>query len=156
MLQKIFKIIKSYNKKQKSVKNEYRVKPLILIIEDEGLLSRMYSKKLENDGYDYDIAKNGVEGLDKAQSLLPDLILCDVMMPEKDGLTLLKELKKNKKTADIPVIMLSNLAEEKYVNEALENGAVTYLIKSDLLPAQVIAKIKEVLEARSIKPLVTK
>lgn len=132
-----------------------RTKPLILLIEDEDLLTRMYSKKLEVDGFDCITADNGEDGLKMAASQKPDLIVCDVMMPKKDGLTVLKELKENSELAHIPVIMLSNLSDEARVNEALENGAVTYLVKVNLKPADVVTKIKEVLEATGKKSLVT-
>lgn len=133
-----------------------RTKSLILIIEDEGLLARMYSKKLEHDGYSCMIAGNGQEGIDTAKKQLPDLILCDVMMPVKDGLTVLKELKENKDTTEIPVIMLSNLSDEKYINEALEMGAISYLIKSQLVPSDVVTKIKETMEATGNASLLSK
>jgi DNA-binding response OmpR family regulator len=133
-----------------------RVKPLILIIEDEGLLNRMYAKKMEMDGFEYVTASNGDEGIKLALDKRPDLIICDVMMPVKDGITVLKELKIHQVTREIPVVMLSNLADEKYVNEALEIGAVSYLIKSELLPSDVITKIKEVLASFGKKSLLTR
>jgi CheY-like chemotaxis protein len=132
-----------------------RAKPLILLVEDEGLLSRMYSQKLANDGFDFVVAENGSKGLEVAKQSLPDLILCDVMMPEKDGLSVLKELKGDEQTKNIPVIMLSNLSKQEYVDEAVAAGAVSYLIKSQTLPGDVIKKIKEVLAAAGKQPLVT-
>lgn len=132
-----------------------KLRPVILIIEDEGLLARMYSKKLEIDGYDCLSATNGQDGINVAREKNPDIILCDVMMPVMDGITVLKDLKANDKTKDIPVIMLSNLSDEKYVNQALELGAVSYLIKSKLVPADVVAKIKETLEAYGKKTLLS-
>lgn len=135
---------------------DLRVKPLILIIEDEGLLNRMYSKKMEMDGFEYVSASNGDDGIKQALDRKPDLIICDVMMPVKDGITVLKELKMHQVTRDIPVVMLSNLADEKYVNQALELGAVSYLVKSEMLPAEVISKIKEVLTTFGKKSLLSK
>lgn len=132
-----------------------RAKPLILIIEDESLITNMYSKKLSSDGYEVAIASNGEEGITNAKEKLPDIILCDIMMPEKDGLSTLKDLKANENTKGIPVIMLSNLADEKYIEQALEIGATTYLIKSNTVPSDVVSKVKEVLEASGKKTLVT-
>jgi DNA-binding response OmpR family regulator len=129
------------------------MKPKVLLIEDEALLTRMYSKKLESDNYECFIAENGLEGLKIAQEKLPDIILCDIMMPVKDGITTLKELKENETTKGIPVIMLTNLSDEKYVEETLELGAVSYLVKSQLVPADVVKKVKEVLEAHGKKVL---
>lgn len=127
--------------------NNTRSKALILLIEDESLITNMYSKKLTLDGYDIIVAGTGEEGLKIAQEKLPDIILCDIMMPVKDGLSTLKDLKADGKTKSIPVVMLSNLADEKYVEQALEAGAVSYLVKSNILPADVVTKVKEILQA---------
>lgn len=127
--------------------NNTRSKALILLIEDESLITNMYSKKLTLDGYDIIVAGTGEEGLKIAQEKLPDIILCDIMMPVKDGLSTLKDLKADEKTKSIPVVMLSNLADEKYVEQALEAGAVSYLVKSNILPADVVTKVKEILQA---------
>jgi len=134
--------------------SNFRAKPIILLIEDETLINRMYSKKLSDDGYDCPIATNGVDGLRLAKEKLPDLILCDIMMPDKDGLSTLKDLKTDESTKMIPVVMLTNLADETYVNQALSMGAVSYLVKSQILPPDVVAKVKEVLEGSGKKPLV--
>ncbi len=134
---------------------QLRSKPLILIIEDEGLLSRMYSKKLEKDGYQCITAENGEKGIQIAEEKNPDLILCDVMMPVKDGISALEELKENEETKNIPVIMLSNLSDEEYIDKALEVGAVSYLVKNKLIPADVVKKIKEVLTAGNKRKLST-
>ncbi len=127
------------------------MKPKVLIIEDEPLLTRMYAKKLQDDGYNCTIAENGTEGITFAKERLPDIILCDIMMPVKDGITTLKELKEDETTKDIPVIMLTNLSDSKYVEEALSMGAITYLIKSQLTPTDVVQKVKETLETHGKK-----
>ncbi len=127
----------------------------VLLIEDETLLTQMYSKKLNEDGYDCTVADNGEIGVKMADEIVPDIILCDIMMPVKDGIETLKELKANPKTQNIPVIMLTNLSDEKYVEEALDLGAVSYLVKSQLVPADVVKKVKEVLEAQGKKNLTT-
>jgi CheY-like chemotaxis protein len=127
------------------------MKPKVLIIEDEPLLTRMYAKKLQDDGYNCTIAENGTEGITFAKGRLPDIILCDIMMPVKDGITTLKELKEDETTKDIPVIMLTNLSDSKYVEEALSMGAITYLIKSQLTPTDVVQKVKETLETHGKK-----
>ena len=133
-----------------------RVKPMVLLVEDENLITIMYSKKLELDGYECVVAHNGQEGLKYAKEKLPDLILCDIMMPIKDGLSTLKDLKADDSTKGIPVIMLSNLSDEKYVTQALDMGAVSFLIKSKILPADVITKVKEVLSANGKTSLLSK
>lgn len=117
----------------------------ILLIEDEGLLSRMYSKKLELDGFQVLVAANGQEGIELLAKYTVDLIICDMMMPVLDGLETLKVIKNKQESKDIPVIMLSNVFEEAYVSKAIELGAVDYLVKNKLLPADVVVKVKEIL-----------
>jgi len=146
----------SDNEDSKKIIQMPRTKALVLLIEDETLITMMYSKKLEVDGFDCIVAMNGDDGIKMAKEKLPDLILCDVMMPEKDGLTTITEIKAESSTKDIPIIMLSNLADQKYVDQALEVGAVSYLIKSKILPADVVTKVKEVLAASGKVSLLTK
>ncbi len=129
------------------------MKPKVLLIEDEALLTRMYAKKLEDDGYKCFVAENGLAGLKLAQENLPDIILCDIMMPIKDGLTTLKELKDDETTKNIPVVMLTNLSENTYIEQALSIGAVSYLVKSQALPSEVVKKVKEVLTAQGKRNL---
>jgi CheY-like chemotaxis protein len=133
-----------------------RSKPLVLIIEDEELLSQMYYMKLLHDGYDAVIANNGEEGVKKARETKPDLILCDIMMPYKDGIAVLEELNADKELTDIPVVMLTNLSESQYVEEALQLGAVSYLVKSKIDPSDVVTKVKQVLGASGKLPLISK
>ena len=140
----------------KPATNITRLRPLILIIEDESLISNMYSHKLSTDGYDVLNANNGNEGVKLAKENIPDLILCDIMMPDKDGLSTLKDLKSDESTKNIPVIMLSNLADDKYVMQALDMGAVSYLVKSNVLPPDVVIKVKEVLKGAGKESLLTK
>ncbi len=129
------------------------MKPKVLLIEDEALLTRMYSKKLDSDGYECFIAENGLDGVRLAKEKSPDIILCDIMMPVKDGITTLRELKEDEVTKNIPVIMLTNLSDDKYIEDALNIGAISYLVKSQLVPADVVKKVKEVLEAHGKKNL---
>jgi two-component system, sensor histidine kinase and response regulator len=135
-------------------KTELRLKPRILIIEDEGLLSQMYSEKLIEDGYDCLVAKTGHEGLEKARSSQPDLIVCDVIMQDLDGLSILKEIKADDKLKTVPFILLSNLDQDEYVRMAMEAGVSAYLIKVKTLPADIVSRIKELLKAQGKVPLV--
>jgi two-component system alkaline phosphatase synthesis response regulator PhoP len=133
-----------------------RARPIILIIEDEELLSQMYEHKFVHDGYECHIAGDGIEGLKKAKELLPDLILCDIMMPYKDGITVLGELKADANLKPIPVVMLTNLSEEGYVSAAIDLGAVSYLVKSNTDPSTVVSKTKEILQAQGKRILLSK
>lgn len=119
----------------------------VLIIEDEPALADIYSTKMRIDGYDVVTAGDGVEGLDAAVRLVPDIILLDVLLPIKDGFEVLKDLKATPKTREIPVIILSNLGQEYEVKRGLQLGACCFLTKANLTPTMVATEVRKVLEA---------
>lgn len=102
----------------------------ILVVEDELALSQMLSDKFTAEGFDVQTAGDGQEGLDKALSWKPDLILLDIVMPRMDGMTMLHKLRADpggKKTA---VILLTNLSDTEDVYDAMANGVYDFLVKS--------------------------
>ncbi len=117
----------------------------ILIVEDDPLMSRMYQKIFTFEKYEVEMAQDGEEGLSKAQSANPTLIMLDVMMPKMNGLQVLEKLKSDDRTKAIPVVMLTNLAGQQDAETALSKGAVKYLIKSEHEPKQVTDIVKEIL-----------
>ena len=117
----------------------------ILIVEDDPLMSRMYQKIFTFEKYEVDMAHDGEEGLAKAQSGAPTLILLDVMMPKMNGLQVLEKLKADDRTKAIPVIMLTNLAGQQDAETALSKGAVKYLIKSEHEPKEVTDIVEGIL-----------
>lgn len=119
----------------------------VLIIEDDQRINKVYNLKLAMDGIETATAIDGEEGLRKVYSENPDLILLDLMLPKKSGFEILKEIKTNPKTKDIPVIILSNLAQEKEREEGLALGAIDYIIKSNASIQQIMEKIKSVLSS---------
>lgn len=117
----------------------------ILVIEDDPLMSRMYQKIFSFENYSVEVAHNGEDGLDKARTTNPTLILLDIMMPKMNGLQVLEKLKADADTKGIPVIMLTNLAGTHDAETALSKGAVKYIIKSEHEPKQVADMVKEIL-----------
>lgn len=101
----------------------------ILVIEDEAWIRESAIELLEAEGFEAIEATNGLEGLHKAQELLPDLIVCDVMMPEMDGYALLEKLQENEKTASIPFIFLTAKVDKKDMRQGMDLGADDYLTK---------------------------
>lgn len=120
----------------------------ILIIEDDPLMSRMYKRVLEMEGFTVELALDGVEGYEKAETFAPDLILLDVMMPKMNGIQTLEKLKLNPATAQIQVVMLTNLANKVDAKATLEKGAIKYLIKSEYDPKQVVQILKQLLQTQ--------
>lgn len=118
----------------------------ILIVDDDSLMTKMYQGKFNDDGFNVAIAYNGQEGLEKVLAFKPDLILLDIMMPVLNGLEMLKKLKENNTTKNIPVILLTNVGgSEEDVDKGLNMGAVAYMVKAHFDPKDVVKKVKEIL-----------
>ena len=122
------------------------VKKKILIIEDEATLLKALTEFLTLEGMEIISAMDGEKGLAMAKSELPDLILLDIILPKKDGYAVLDEVKKDEKTKNIPVILLTNLESPEDIDKAFEKGASTYLVKSNYKLEEIVKKIKETLE----------
>jgi CheY-like chemotaxis protein len=116
---------------RKSVSDDVHV----LFIEDDPTVAQMYRLKLELDGYQVTMAKDGEEGLRFAGELLPDIIFLDIRLPKKDGFAVLEALRSAERTRAIPVVILSNYGERELVEKGLRLGAQEYLIKSQTTPA---------------------
>lgn len=121
----------------------------VLLIEDDPLIYRMYQKLFTLEGYEVELAENGQLGLEKLKTYHPDIILLDIMMPTMNGIEMMTELKNEPTTKDIPIVVLTNLADMRVTNMALSKGAVLCIIKSQTEPDDVVASIKGVLERLS-------
>jgi len=121
-------------------------KAKILLVEDDNFLVEMYTTKFELEGFEVISAEDGQKGLDMVKRESPDIILLDILMPKMDGFAVLDALKKDKTTADIPVILLTNLGQKDDVKKGFEKGAVGYLIKAHFMPSEVVEKIKKILK----------
>ena len=120
----------------------------VLIVEDEDFLIRALEDNLVAEGCTVDIAKNGEEAIEKIGKKKPNLVLLDLLMPQKDGFYVLEEIKKNPEWKLIPVIVLSNLGEDTSIKRALEMGADDYFVKTQHPIGEVIEKVKDYLEGR--------
>ena len=119
----------------------------VLIIEDDPLMSRMYQKIFLFEKFEVEVAHDGEEGFEKAKTVKPTIVLCDIMMPKMNGLQVLEKLKLDPETKAIPVIMLTNLASEKDAENAMMKGAIKYIIKSQYEPKQITDMVKEIVAA---------
>jgi len=122
-------------------------KKIVLLVDDDSLIIRMYQNKLSNEGYRVDIAFNGKEALVKVKQEKPDVILLDVMMPKMNGVETLKALKKDLETSSIPVIFLTNLEDDpKYVEGAKKLNALDYLVKAEISLKELSERVKKAIE----------
>jgi len=117
----------------------------ILFIEDESALQKTFGDILKQEGYEMISALDGEVGLRLAKEKKPDLILLDLILPRVHGFDVLKKLKEDKETKEIPVIVLTNLEGIGDVDKALEMGATTYLVKAQYSLEEVVDKIKKAL-----------
>lgn len=116
---------------------------MILIVEDEMALRENMQELLELSGYSNATAANGEEAISWIRNNpLPSLIICDVMMPQMDGMTLLGELKKVPEWASIPFLFLSAKAEKRVQEEGIERGAALYMTKP-FTHAELVANIEK-------------
>lgn len=117
----------------------------ILVVEDDKFLLDLYSELLSEEGHKVDHAEDGEVAIQKMSKNSYDLVLLDIMMPKKDGLTVLKELSEDQKKKAGQIVMLTNLGQEAVAQEGFDNGAVGHLVKSALAPDQVLSEVNNFL-----------
>ena len=118
----------------------------ILIVDDDLTLREIYVERLKIEGFVVDSAKDGEEAIQKAKTNHPNIILLDIMMPKINGLDVLKMLKSDDETKDIPILLLTALIQDIDKTKGLSSGADDYIVKSETMPGEVIQKIKSALE----------
>jgi CheY-like chemotaxis protein len=122
--------------------------PRVLMVEDHPDIADLYQLKLQLEGYRVAVASDGVAGLSMARSLIPDLILLDIHVPQLDGLQVLAALREDKATDELPVIVCSGDDDPQLIKEANRLGAVAYLVKANLLPSRLSKTVGDVLGQR--------
>ena len=120
----------------------------ILLIDDEQDILEILSYNLEKEGYEVYTASNGNEGIEKAQQIIPDLILLDVMMPEKDGIETCQDLRKIKELQKTLIVFLSARSEEFSQLAGFQAGANDYIVKI-IKPKILISKVNALLQLTS-------
>jgi CheY-like chemotaxis protein len=122
-------------------------KKKVLLVDDDPMIVRMYSRKLEHGGYKVNLAFNGEEGVASAKKDKPDIILLDIMMPKMNGIEALKKLKADAELKDVPVLILTNLGDRpEDVEKAKKIGALEYLVKANIQLEDLMSVIKKYLK----------
>lgn len=116
----------------------------ILIVEDEHDIREIYAEVLASAGYKVSQAADGEEGIQKIRNEHWDILLLDIMLPGKDGLKILKEIRENPEIKKGPIIALTNLNSENIIQEVFGSGADGYLIKSEITPDKIVDEISRV------------
>ena len=118
----------------------------ILFVEDEPTLQKVAGEILRQEGFIVKSATDGEEAMRIIKTEKPDLVLLDLILPKKDGFEVLKEMKADTQTKDIPVIILTNLEGTQDIERALELGAMNYLVKANYELDDTVKRVKDVLK----------
>lgn len=118
----------------------------ILLIEDDKFLSELLNDYLVKHGLSVEWVADGKEGIKQAKAIKPALILLDLVLPGISGYEVLKQLKEDSETKDIPVIILSNLGQEDEIKRGLDLGAESFLVKAQFDMHDIFLKIKKRIE----------
>ena len=116
----------------------------VLVIDDDPVILELLRVNFEIEGFNVICAKDGEEGLQRAQAERPDVVISDIMMPRRDGLQLLTDLKGDPTTEDLPVILLSAKAQKAEVQQGLDMGADDYITKP-FDPLELIDRLNAVM-----------
>ena len=120
----------------------------ILAVDDEKSIVRLVQVNLERQGYNVLTAFDGRQALERIAEHQPDMVICDVMMPYMDGFEVLRQLRMNAATRDLPVIMLTAKAMDNDVFEGYRNGATCYLTKP-FSPPELISFVRRIFSAEN-------
>lgn len=120
----------------------------VVIVEDESFLLKALNMQLLNNDFEVLSAEDGEAGLELVRESLPDIVLLDIILPKMNGFDVLAELKKDKKTKKIPVIILSNLGQDEEKKKGLKLGAVDYYVKASTSLDEITQKVKKVLKIK--------
>jgi len=117
----------------------------ILIAEDDPMLLEIYQKKFNGENFEIITATSGTEAENKTKTEKPDMILLDLVLPEKDGLSVLKAIREKESLRSTKVVIFSNLSQEEERQKAQALGADEFIVKSDFTPQQLVDRVKELL-----------
>ena len=123
--------------------------PKVLLIEDEESLRNLYTKILSSKNYTLETSADGIEALSILRNFKPDVIVLDIVMPNYNGMEILKILKNDNDYKNIPVVMLTALSEMRKITECLEMGAVGYITK-DSAVEEIVQRLNFLLDSISV------
>lgn len=115
----------------------------ILLIEDEEIMVDLLTKKLEKEGYELSVARDGKEGLEMMKKGRPDLVLLDIIMPKMGGFEVMEAMNKDSELKQIPIIVISNSGQPVELDRAQRLGARDWLIKTEFDPQEVLDKVNK-------------
>ncbi len=149
---KIFPVLATRNDINAAIRVHYlggkepgEKRPTVLVVDDSQAISTIIEVALKKEGYNVLVAHDGVQGLKLALAHIPDLIICDTVMPRMDGYALLRAVKENPATATVPLILLTSKASGEDEQKALESGFLDFIPKP-VQPVRVVTRVKRAFE----------
>ena len=117
----------------------------ILLVEDDSFLSSLLKNRLQKEGFEVVLAKDGDEAINYLRNINPDLLLLDLILPKKTGFEVMEELRSNPQlqgNSNLPIIIISNLGQQEDIDKSRQLGAIEYYVKAKVSIDQLIEKIK--------------
>lgn len=122
----------------------------IAIIEDDQLIAQMYRMKLESEGYNVNVAVNGMTGIEMVENTKPDLILLDLTLPDIEGDVVLDGIRHIDTALATPVVILTNLDDADAPRQLAKWDIDDYIVKANSTPRQVVSRVAEILKRRNL------
>lgn len=120
-------------------------KPKLLLVEDDPFMTSLMAEAFEADGFEVILANNGEAAIQQFRDASPAVAVMDILLPKKNGIEALREIRALPRGADLPVIVLSNLEDASYVTDAEKLGVKAYLTKANVQIPELVAKVKGML-----------
>ena len=120
----------------------------VLLVEDDPFLSSLLKNRLQKEGIEITLAKDGEEALNFLKSTKPDLILLDLILPKKSGFEVMEEIRNDPQmqSQEMPIIIISNLVQPEDISRGEELGAIEYFVKAKTSIDELVNKIKDFLK----------
>jgi DNA-binding response OmpR family regulator len=122
-------------------------RPAILIVEDEIFLANLLLLRFQKENFEVVQAFSGTEALKKLDEIAPDLVLLDLILPNKNGFEVLEEISRNPQWQSIPVVIVSNLGQESDIERGRQLGALDYYVKARLSIDELVKKVKDIVDS---------
>lgn len=119
----------------------------ILVIEDDYILAKMYQERFNEEGYKVKWIDNGEDGINEALANVPDLVVLDLMLPKKGGLSVLQILRARPETAKTPIVIITNHPDDKYKEVAQHYGIDDFIFKAEIMPKEMIERINSIIKS---------
>ena len=119
------------------------MKKKIILVEDEKVLGKMYKETFTRAGFEVESVETAQEGVEMMRKIKPNIVLLDILLPESNGLFLLRQIKDDPSLSSIPVVAFSNYTDPDTQEEALKLGAKDYIIKADFDPEETLKMIRK-------------